>query len=149
MKGCRMRSACRSQIAARWNSTRDKGLAFVATLGLFFAMAILIAAVLQGNVTQRRAFRNRRDRIEVRYMAESALHEALHALSRERKSGGLDRSFGRGEAVATWTVASDAEAVIEIAAVSRTDVPGAAKRDLRVRVHFDAQTGRATVVARE
>lgn len=149
MRGCRRRSDRRSRIAARWHSRRDAGLAFVITLGLFFAMTILIAAVLQGNVSQRRALKDRHDRIQVRYMAESVLHEALHALSADRKLGTCERVFGRGEAAATWTVESNDEAVIEVAAVSRTGVPGAAKEAMRVRVRFDPETGRASIVARE
>jgi len=149
MKSYRTRSGCCSQIAARWHSRRDTGLAFVITLGLFFAMTILIAAVLQGNVSQRRALKDRHDRIQVRYMAESVLHEAVHTLSAERKPGKCERVFGRGDAAATWTVESNDEAVIEVSAVSRTGVPGAAREAMRVRVRLDPQTGSASIVARE
>ena len=111
-------------------------------------MTMMIAAMLQGNVSQRSALKARRDRIQVRYMAESVLHEALHALRLERKPGERERSFGLGQASAAWTVESDAEAVIEIEAVSRPGVPGAAREAMRVRVRFDPRTGRPRIVTR-
>jgi len=116
---------------------RESGVALIATLMLFLFLVAMIGAALRGNATRRRYLRTRRDGMSALYLAESGVHEALHALASGRATGSLHRSAGRGGYTASWRPLRGKTAAYEITAVgvSGTGVAGSPRRRVRVRVH--------------